>query len=97
MSEITYELILKYLTKEKHIFITEKNMITNFVDKFKLLFPNNFYRYGVLIYDDKNNISLWSSLLTLLDENYATSLLKDDILCIAEYKNRWDIIEDLLK
>lgn len=87
MEEITYELILKYLTKEKNIFITEKhNNNYNFFNKFKSILTNEFYRYGVLTFDkNKNNISFWTSLLTLLNDDYLTN--SDDLSLITEYKN----------
>jgi len=87
MEEITYELILKYLTKEKNIFITEKhNNNYDFFNKFKSILTNEFYRYGVLTFDkNKNNISFWTSLLTLLNDDYLTN--SDDLSLITEYKN----------
>jgi predicted acetyltransferase len=87
MEEITYELILKYLSKEKNIFITEKhNNNYNFFNKFKSILTNEFYRYGVLTFDkNKNNISFWTSILTLLNDDYLTN--SDDLSLITEYKN----------
>ena len=85
-AEITYELILQYLTKEKHIFITDKNTLNYFSDKFKLIFSNNFYRFGVFIYENKD-LSFWTSLLTLVDDNFKL-IDNDDISIISDYKNK---------
>jgi hypothetical protein len=87
MEEITYDLILKYLTKEKNIFITEKHKNNNnFLNKFESILTSDYYRYGVSTFDDKkNNISFWTSLLTLLNDDYI--LNSDDFSLISEYKN----------
>jgi len=87
MEEITYDLILKYLTKEKNIFITEKHKNNNnFLNKFESILTSDYYRYGVSTFDDKkNNISFWASLLTLLNDDYI--LNSDDFSLISEYKN----------
>jgi len=87
MNEITYEIILKHLVKDDHIFITPKNIINKKFTKFNDIFTDLFFRYGITIYDiNKNNISFWTSLLTLLDENYMTSCNNEDLSIITEYK-----------
>jgi hypothetical protein len=76
--EINYELIIKYLVKKNTTlnssFITQKsiyNYSTNFPEKFKNLLTEKFYRYGITVYDNENNnISFWSSILTIIDKNF---------------------------
>jgi hypothetical protein len=84
---ITYELILKYLTQEKHIFITENNTNNyNFLNKYNSIFSNEYYRSGVLTFDKyKNNISFWTSILLLLENKYF--LNNNDISDIILYKH----------
>ena len=94
--EITYDMIIKYLvkTERKDPFITKKSIFCyadNFPDKFKELFTDKFYRYGVTIFDKEtipNNISFWSSVLTLLDKNFMIQIDNDDIVMINEFKNQ---------
>ena len=87
MEDITYDMILKYLTKDKHIFITDKhNCNYNFFNKFKSILTDEYYRYGIITFDyKKNNISFWASLLTLLNDDYLINI--DDLSLITEYKN----------
>ena len=93
--EITYDIILQYLTKKKNSFITDKhNCNNNFNNKFSSILTSEYYRYGINIYDNKkNNISFWSSLLILLKENYLINI--DDFSLITEYKN--NLIENYNK
>jgi hypothetical protein len=93
--EITYDLILQYLTqpetqKNKDIFITEKNVFNyaiNFPQKFKDIFFDNFYRYGVTISHNNDNISFWSSLLTLINKDFIIPFENDEITIINNFKN----------
>jgi hypothetical protein len=58
-----------------------------FPDKFKFL-STNFYKCGVTIYDNKNNnISFWTSFLTLIDDKYNVNIDKDELSIIGEFKN----------
>ena len=94
--EITYELILKHLvfknnmgiTGEINNFITQKNIYNyskNFPEKIKNLFTDKFYRYGITTYDeDKNNISFWTGLLTLLNKDFIISY--DEVSHINKFK-----------
>ena len=88
MENITYELIIKYLTKKKNIFITEPYQNNNnFLNKYTTILTDNYYRYGVISYDNnKNNISFWCSILILLKEDYLMS--NNDFTVITEYKNK---------
>jgi hypothetical protein len=73
-------------------FITQKNIISyskDFPEKFKNLFTENFYRYGITVYDNENNnISFWSSLLTLLDDKYILTFDNDELTIINNIKNQ---------
>jgi hypothetical protein len=95
--DINYDLIIKYLVKkndtkkkEKYNFITQKNIFNysvNFPDKLKNLLTDKFYRYGITVYDNENNdISFWTSLLTLLDKKFNASYLDDEVSMINEFK-----------
>jgi len=76
--EINYNLILSYLTnnkKEEVLFSSNKNMMTTsekFPSEFKGLLGDKFYRIGVTQIQDEQNISFYTSILTLLDENFMT-------------------------
>lgn len=81
--EINYNLILEYLCNQKDLSLNSFSNKVNIIQKgtdfnnFKNIFDENFYRYGVNIYNDTNdNISLYSSLLFCLDSNI---LLKDTL------------------
>ena len=69
------------------MFITEpyKNN-NNFMEKYKTLLTNEYYRYGVITFDNnQNNISFWCSILILLKEDYLMNI--HDFSIITEYKN----------
>ena len=100
--DITYETIIKYLVKkDKHVnkpevlsvknFVTQKNIFnyaTTFPNKFKDLFTDKFYRLGITVYDkDKNNISFWSSLLSLIDKDFIIPFSSDEHSMISLFKN----------
>ena len=94
--EINYELIIKYLVKKDikkdNTFITQKNIhtyVNTFPDVFKNLLTDKFYRYGITVYDkNKNNISFWSSLLTLIDNNFIMPYENEEITMINSFKNQ---------
>lgn len=96
--EINYDLIIKYLVnKDKtnkltNTFTTQKNIYTystEWNDKFKELFTDKFYRYGVLINDnDNNNISFWASIIMLLYEEFVIPYNEDEITIINDFKNQ---------
>lgn len=102
--EISYELIIEYILNKninknidiKYIPTINNNTTNIFSSKFNILLSDNFYRYGIKIYDDnKNNISFWSSLLTLLDDHFNMSIENDEITKISIYKN--NLIDKYLK
>ena len=99
--EINYDLIIKYLVKKtdnvkpknkSNDFITQKsifNYSTNFPDKFRELFTDKFYRYGITTHDYENtNISFWSSFLTLIDKNFMIPYNNDEFSLINQFKNQ---------
>ena len=95
--DINYDLIIKYLAKKSkiekpNIFTTQKNIYTystTWSDNFKQLLTDKFYRYGVLIYDnDNNNISFWSSIITLLYNEFIISYIDDEITIINNFKTQ---------
>jgi hypothetical protein len=98
--EITYETIIKYLGNKtpkkepdaKASFITQKNIFTYanaFPEKFASLLTEKFYRLGITVYDDKkNNISFWSSLLTLIDKEFIMQPDKDMLTSINIFKEQ---------
>jgi hypothetical protein len=100
--DINYELIIKYLSKKVinindkkkcnqiTSFITQKNIYTystSFPTKFKELLTEKFYRYGITIYDNENNnISFWTSIITLLDKNFIIPYINDECELINQFK-----------
>jgi hypothetical protein len=97
--EINYELILKYLGNNnfkkstENIFTTQKNLYNysyNFPQKFKDIFSDNYFRFGVTVYDNNNNnISFWSALLNLIDidKKFIIPFENDELSIINNFKN----------
>lgn len=79
-------------TTLNNTFITQKNIFnysTSFPDKFKNIFTDKFYRYGITVRDDENNnISFWSSLLTLLDKKFIIPYANDELIIINQFKSQ---------
>jgi len=66
--EINYNLIIKYLVTKKNTFASKKHILLSsdlFPNKFKDLFQNKFYRYGI----NQSN-AFYNSLLTLLNKDF---------------------------
>ena len=93
--EINYDLIIKYLSGKNikddiETFTTQKNIYNYSItwpDQFKNLFTDKFYRYGVTPYDNENNnISFWSSIVTLLYDEFLISYTEDEITIINNFK-----------
>ena len=89
--EINYNLIIKYLSKQK-CFKTNKgeynyNFPNEFLDNtFNKCLDNTLYRYGVTTYNnDKLNISFWSSLLTILDKSFLIPIDNDELYLIKKF------------
>ena len=77
MDNINYKMIFEYLctsNKQSSNFPNKRNLIvygTDFPDKFSKLFGKNYYRYGVNMYNNnQDNISIYSSILTLIDKEF---------------------------
>lgn len=94
--EINYNLIIKYLSKQKPFTTNKGEYNNNFPEKFldnkcldnifNKLLDNTFYRYGVTIYNnDKLNISFWSSLLTILDKSFLIPIDNDELYLIKKF------------
>ena len=96
--EINYDLIIKYLVgknqseKPDNIFTTQKNIYTystTWPDKFKQLFTDKFYRYGVSVNDsENNNISFWASIITLLYDEFIISYTEEETTIINNFKSQ---------
>jgi hypothetical protein len=90
--DITYDLIIKYLVKNNNVFLTQKNVYTYataFPDKFKNLLSETFFNCGVVFNDsNNNNISFWSSILTVLDKKFIIPVDNDEIEMINQFKNQ---------
>lgn len=91
--EITYDLIINYLSdniknniEDMYTSTLHNNLCNNFTLKFNTLL-NNYSRYGIINYDsNNNNISFWSSILTLLDDKFNMSIDNDENAKIALFK-----------
>ena len=102
--EINYDIIIKNLCgkytktnnkenkKETNTFQTQKNIYTyatTFPNVFKELFTDKFYRYGITTHDNEhNNISFWSSVLSVLDKNFLIPYSLDEISMINQFKTQ---------
>ena len=102
--DINYEIIINYLSKKvinvndkqkynhQTSFITQKNIYTyshTFPAKFKELLTDKFYKYGITVYDNENNnISFWSSIITLLDKNFIIPYINDECELINQFKRQ---------
>ena len=88
--EINYNLIIKYLCKKSDNFVTKKNLFTyanTFPDKFQIYLNEKFYRFGITVFDNNNNISFWSSLLSLIDKDFCIPYNTNENQIINQYKN----------
>lgn len=96
--EINYETIIQYLVKNCNIikeesnkdkFVNKKHLITYsdlFPEKFSEILQNKFYRYGVSQEYKHQNISLFTSILTLLDKTFITFSDDEEIQSILSFK-----------
>jgi len=96
--EINYETIIKYLAdikSKEETKTTQKNIYTylkTFPSKFQELFCDRTYKYGITIYDvNNNNISFWTSLLTLIDSTFIVPFNEDEVAIINNFKK--DLLE----
>ena len=91
--ELSYDIIIKFLSKDdKKNFSNKKHILQSsdkFPDKFSILLQNKFYKYGVTTFDKHDiNISLFMSILTLLNKEYITFSIEEEI----EYMNKFKTI-----
>lgn len=83
--EINYDMIVKYLVKEQSKeknFVHQKNFMTysdKFPAEFKNILGDKFYRIGVTQNINKKNISFYTCLITLLDENMMSITEKEEL------------------
>ena len=93
---MNYNLIIKYLSKQKPFITNKGEYNNNFPEKFKdnkcldntfnKCLDNTFYRYGVTTYNnDKLNISFWSSLLTILDKSFLIPIDNDELYLVKKF------------
>ena len=89
---ITYDTIINCLLEEQKdeildLVLTDKNDYSNISNIFNIL-DNNYSCYGILNYDNNNdNISIYSSILTLLDSDFILPFYKDELSTIINFKN----------
>jgi hypothetical protein len=101
--EISYDLIIKYLLPKLELnntnFVYKSTLPNIMSDSFPTKIKSylkDYNRYGVNIYDlHNNNISFWSSLLTLLNEQFNVSIDHSDIEFINKFKN--DLVDKYSK
>lgn len=93
--EINYNLIIKHLCnkpKQVNAFITKKNIYMyskSFPEVFQNYVIDKMFRFGITVYDNENNnISFWSSLLTLLDEKFIVPYDNDEWQTILLFKSQ---------
>jgi hypothetical protein len=104
---INYDLILKYLVKEekeKESFTNQKNFMTysdKFPNEFKNILGDKFYRMGVTQDNEQKNISFYTSLITLLDNNIMSITDKEEIHKVNEFlsdiNNKIKVLPEYLK
>jgi hypothetical protein len=102
---INYDLILKYLVKEeKETFTNQKNFMTysdKFPNEFKNILGDKFYRMGVTQNNDQKNISFYTSLITLLDNNIMSITDEEEIHKVNEFvsdiNNKIKVLPEYLK
>ena len=100
VQQITYQMIIDYLSPNivakmgsgTSSFPTKENIVINvndFPKKIKRFFNKNFFRYGILSYDDNhNNISIYSALLTCLDSSFITMNKDNKITYVNAFKKK---------
>ena len=91
--EINYDLILKYLgtPKPQYSFETKKNLMTfstNFPKEFNELLGDKFYRLGITQKIDNKNVSFYTSLLSLLCDEYISLMESEENGYITNLHNK---------
>jgi hypothetical protein len=82
--EINYDMILKYLNKKKEVvsFESKKNLMKfsdDFPQVFKDLLGDKFYRVGVTQIIEEKNVSFYTSILTILIDDYITTMENEEV------------------
>jgi len=84
--DLNYDTIIKYLVKNNNSGKNDynKKFILTYSDKFPQsfsdIFQNKFYKYGVTVHNSKkNNISFYTSLITLLNDKFSSYSEEEDI------------------
>lgn len=95
--EINYDIIIKYLAKNENENeniegIVKKNLIkkyNDFSEDIQSILKNNFYIYGIKVYNDNNeNISHWSSLLFLIIKDFILLTDNEQLIYIKKIKSQ---------
>lgn len=95
--EINYDIIIKYLAKSENENeniegIVKKNLIkkyNDFSEDIQSILKNNFYIYGIKVYNDNNeNISHWSSLLFLIIKDFILLTDNEQLIYIKKIKSQ---------
>ena len=102
---LNYDLILKYLVKEeKETFTNQKNFMTysdKFPNEFKNILGDKFYRMGVTQNNEQKNISFYTSLITLLDNNIMSITEEEEKYKVNEFlsdiNNKIKVLPEYLK
>ena len=95
--EINYNLIIKYLGNKKteETFSSLKNIMTTsdkFPSEFRGLLGDKFYKIGVTSIFEKKNISFYTSIMTLLDDDFMTLDLDEEKHKVS---NLIDVLQNL--
>jgi hypothetical protein len=98
--EVDYNMIIKYLVPKKNMFMSKRHIhiySDNFSNKFKDILQNKFYRFGVTQVDNKNNnISLFTSLLTLLKREFVILSIEEEINIANKFRDILKITNDTI-
>ncbi len=93
---LTYDIIINYLMPVVNNFSQHPNipLKSSEFTFFNKIFDETFYRYGVITSDDDKNISLNSSILYCLDENYH-NMSPNQIINLITSNNIKTIVKEL--
>jgi hypothetical protein len=87
--EINYEMIIKYLSpKDNNIFENKKNIMkfsSEFPDLIKDILGDKYYKFGVSQMIHNINYSFYTSILTILIDDYITLMENEEISLINKF------------
>lgn len=87
--EINYEMIIKYLSpKDNNIFENKKNIMkfsSEFPDLIKDILGDKYYKFGVSQMINNINYSFYTSILTILIDDYITLMENEEISLINKF------------